>query len=336
MFGAGISMTNVQTANLERRMAKVQAGSTGFTASVMGHDLNQGLAGPTGLDGKSGPAANIPTVTDLRWGFFVAGFGEFTSVDDTLNAAGYDTDAGGVSPGLDYRITSNFAIGIMGGYSSTHSDLTDGGHMDMDSGKIGAYATAFSGGFYVNGAATFGFNDYDTERAGLGGNAGGSTEGRDFNGLIAIGYDWKGGGLTIGPTVSYQYTHVEFDGFTEQGSLAPLAFGDQDTNSSRTALGARISYDCHLGRTLFRPEFRAAWQHEFDDSEYSITSRFASGAGNAFTVSGPNIGRDSALVGAGFAVIFSDRFSIYAYYDGEFGRTNYISHNVSGGLRVSF
>lgn len=90
-----------------------------------------------------------------------------------------------------------------------------------------------------------------------------------------------------------------------------------------------------MGNALVRPELRAAWQHEFDDSEYSITSSFANGAGNAFTVTGPNVGRDSALVGAGVAVIF-DRISIYAYYDGEFGRTNYISHNVTGGVRVSF
>ena len=63
---------------------------------------------------------------------------------------------------------------------------------------------------------------------------------------------------------------------------------------------------------------------------------FANGAGNSFTVNGPAIGRDSLLIGAGAAVIFNDRVSVYAYYDGELARTNYSSNNVSAGLRFSF
>jgi len=32
----------------------------------------------------------------------------------------------------------------------------------------------------------------------------------------------------------------------------------------------------------------------------------------------------------------SERFSIYAFYDGELLRTNYRSNNVSAGLRLRF
>ncbi len=85
-----------------------------------------------------------------------------------------------------------------------------------------------------------------------------------------------------------------------------------------------------------RPELRVAWQHEFGDTEYSIVSSFANGAGNSFTVVGPQIGRDSLLIGAGAAVLFGERVSIYAYYDGELARTNYSSNNVSAGVRVTF
>jgi outer membrane autotransporter protein len=91
-----------------------------------------------------------------------------------------------------------------------------------------------------------------------------------------------------------------------------------------------------MGNVLVRPEIRAAWQHEFGDRDYSLVSRFANGAGNSFTVNGPAIGRDSLLIGAGAAVMFNDRISAYAYYDGEVARTNYSSHNVSAGVRVTF
>jgi outer membrane autotransporter protein len=157
-----------------------------------------------------------------------------------------------------------------------------------------------------------------------------------LNALVAAGYEWKKGALTIGPTVSYQYTYVELDSFTEHGSLAPLSFSSQNANSSRTALGGKASYDLHAGRVLIRPEIRAAWQHEFGDTQDSIVASLASGAGNSFSVNGPGIGRDSLLIGAGAAVLFNDRVSVYAYYDGELARTNYSSNNVSAGLRVSF
>jgi outer membrane autotransporter protein len=339
-FSFGISTANIQTDNLERRMNNVRGGSTGFSAAgfsinTRGHDFNLGLAGPSGAEGKGGPSVMQPTPGN-RWGVFVTGIGEFTDVDSTDNASGYDLSTGGVTFGVDYRLSPNFAIGMMGGYAHTNGDLAEGGNLDVDGGKIGLYATAFSGGFYVNGAATGGLNDYDTRRTALLGTASGDTEGHEFTGLIAGGYDWKKGNLTVGPIASFQYTYVDFDGFTEHGSLAPLTFNDQSADSSRTALGAKASYDWNMGRVLVKPEIRAAWQHEFGDTDYSIVSRFANGAGNSFTVTGPAIGRDSLLLGAGAAVLFNDRVSAYAYYDGELARTNYSSHNVSGGVRITF
>ena len=53
---------------------------------------------------------------------------------------------------------------------------------------------------------------------------------------------------------------------------------------------------------------------------------------------GPHIGRDSAQIDAGFAILWGrcHRLSTYLYYDGNIGRDSYASHAVSGGLRVGF
>jgi outer membrane autotransporter protein len=98
----------------------------------------------------------------------------------------------------------------------------------------------------------------------------------------------------------------------------------------------KACYDWKVGNVLLRPELRAAWQHEYGLSAYPIIASFANGAGSGFTVSGLKIGRDSLLLGAGVAVLWNDRISTYIYYDGELGRTNYDSHNVSAGVRVTF
>ena len=45
---------------------------------------------------------------------------------------------------------------------------------------------------------------------------------------------------------------------------------------------------------------------------------------------------DSLLPGAGVAVLWNERTATYVYYDGDLGRSNYQSNNVSGGVRREF
>jgi autotransporter-associated beta strand protein len=340
IYSSGFSVQNVQADNLNRRMSNVRAGSTGFSSA--GFTMNgvtpsysSGLAGPTGAEGKTGPSVLAP-VPENRWGVFATGLGEFTHVAGTDGASGFNLQTGGVTVGVDYRIGSNFAVGLLAGYAHTNADLVNNGNLDVNSAKFGLYATAFTGGFYLNSAVTGGWSDYDSHRTALGGTASGSTDGGDFNVLVSGGYDWKTGNLSIGPTASFQYNYLSFNSFTESGSLAPLKYNDQDTDSIRTAFGMKATYDWKVGKVLVRPELRLAWQHEYGLSAYPIAAGFANGAGSSFTVSGPKIGRDSLLIGAGAAVIWNDRIATYIYYDGEVARTNYDSHNISGGIRITF
>ena len=164
----------------------------------------------------------------------------------------------------------------------------------------------------------------------------GSTDGSEFNALIAYGSDWTFGCLNIGTWSTVQYNHLSIDKFTEEGSLAPLEIQDQSEDSIRVTTGLRASYDIKMGHAIIRPEVRAAYQHEYGDDAYQIDSRFASGAGDVFRVRGPHIGRDAALVGAGVSVQWSRCCSVYAYYDGVLGRDNYNNNAVSGGVRISF
>jgi fibronectin-binding autotransporter adhesin len=338
----GIAWANVQTTNLERRLEDVQCGSTGFSASGFSFTLSggasgvsAGLAGVSGPEGKEGPPGPAP-VPENRWGIFVTGVGEFTSVGNTADAAGFDVRTGGVTLGADYRLGSNLAVGLLGGYANAGVDLANGGSLEVNGGKLGLYGTTFSCGSYLDAAVIGGRSAYDSRRATLLGLARGSTDGSDLSALVAGGYDWKLGGLSVGPTASFQYTWVGVDGFTEQGSLAPLKIDDQHAESKRTALGAKASYDWKVGGLVVTPELRASWQHEFGQTQYAVASSFASGAGTGFSVTGPSIGHDSLLIGAGVLARWNDRFAIFAYYDGEFGRANYDSNSVSAGVRVFF
>jgi autotransporter-associated beta strand protein len=336
----GQAVGKVQVSNIGQRLANIRAGSTGFSASgfaISGPaaSVGEGFAGPTGSEGKGGSSVLAPSPGN-RWGVFLTGLGEFTEVDDTPNAAGYNVDTGGFTLGVDYRLTPNFALGFTAGYAHTTVNLNGGGDIDVNGGKLGFYATAFANGFYLDTAVSGGPSGYNTHRTALQGTASGDTDGADFNFLVAAGYDWKKGDLTVGPTASFQFSYTSLDGFTETGSLAPLKFPQQNYESERSAFGAKAFYDWKIGHITVEPQVSAAWQHEYGSAAYTVVANFANGAGNSFTVSGPKIGRDSLLIGAGATVIWNDRVSTYLYYDGEVARTNYQSHNVSGGVRISF
>ena len=348
IFEIGFSYANIQHTNIQRRTDDLRSGASGFSAGGLAMQgsgpgysgpirFRTGAAGPTGYEGKeSKEDKTVYAPEDYRWGTFLTGVGEWVEVGNTTNARGYDITTGGFTVGLDYKVTPNFALGVSAGYAGTGADLTRGGRIYANSGKLGLYATYFTGGFYVDAAANGGYNSYDTKRRSLGGTARGDTEGGEFSGLLGGGYDFQVGGLKVGPTASVQYTYLGFDDFRERGSLAPLRIGSQDLESFRSALGVRASYDWRVGGMIVRPEVRTAWQHEFGDTEYGIEAAFASGAGNDFTVDGSRLGRDSLLLGAGVAVQITDRTSTYLYYDGQLARSEYQSHAVSGGVRVVY
>lgn len=377
IFTIGTSFDNVQSQSLQSYLDTLRSGG-GFSAgglALNGFSVNYagpiqfrtGAAGPNGDDGKSSKEIQQVAPTENRWGAFLTGTGEWVGVSDDANARGYDIANGGFTLGVDYKINSHLAVGLMAGYVGTGVDLNDGGRVFANGGKLGLYATWFENrqpveaapsglskdsskdsskeapvmqpvdpGLYADIAVVGGYSSYDVRRSALEGTARGDTDGGDLNVLFGAGYDFKRGNFTFGPTASFNYTYVGVGSFNESGSLAPLHIGSQHQESIRTAFGAKASYDWKCGGLLIKPELRAAWQHEYGDATYAIDSSFANGAGGNFTVWGPRIGRDSFLLGAGFAVQVNDRLSTYFYYDGELGRTRYDSHAVSGGVRVAF
>jgi outer membrane autotransporter protein len=235
-------------------------------------------------------------------GAWISGTGDFVNVSGDGNGKGYDFATGGVTLGVDYRLTKNFAIGIAAGYAHTGTNLTGDGSIDVNSGKAGIYAAYYNGGFYLNGYVGGGFNSYDTQRDALVGNATGNTDGGEFNALVSGGYEFHCGRLTFGPIASLQYTYVDFGGFTESGSLAPLRIESKSQGSLRTNLGLSASYTFKISKVQITPSLRASWEHEYLYSALPIDAQFASGAGSVFTVNGSAVGHDSALIDAGLNV----------------------------------
>jgi outer membrane autotransporter protein len=339
VFEIWFSGANTQRFNVQNRFDDIMAGSTGFVSNVSyptppptGKQL---IEGKGVADGKG--IKEVAPSPENRWGVWVTGFGDFVNVDNEGPVQGYSFTTGGVTVGIDYRLTDNFVIGLMGGYAHTWTDLNPSGSVDMNAGWGGGYAGYFSRGLYIDGAVFGGGDSFNTSRAALlGGNATGSSNGYVFSSFIAGGYDFHIGQLTIGPTAALQYSSAEINGFSENGSIAPLRVSEDTQDSLRTDLGFRAWYDIHVGQIGVRPFVRAAWEHEYEYSALPISASLVDIPGPSTTIFGPSLGHDSAVVNAGVSVQWTRSFSTYVSYDGQLGRDRYNSNGVSGGLRFAF
>ena len=322
-FQLSRSSTKAEAATIENRLDEIHV-----------------MLAPTVAPGPSGPpddkgSKDVMPPPDSRMGFFSNGSGQFVNVGDTSNAKGYNFGSGSATVGVDYRLTEHLVTGALFEYAGSTVDLAGSGRLNANSFHGGAYASAFDGGAYGNGFLGGAGNDYDVRRPGLGSFARGSTTGGDFNALVTTGYDFHARGFTYGPVASFQYTHTGVDSFNEIGSLAPLHVNASSGDSLLINVGARVTYEWHIGKLVLVPEVRATWQHEYDNT-YDETSATMLLGGPTFKVASAAIGRDSLVVHTGFALRVTRDLSLYAYYDGELARTNYQENNVMVGFRVSF
>jgi fibronectin-binding autotransporter adhesin len=333
------SNANIQRLNLEGRLDDLRGGSSGFSSNMKLNGATVNSNGQSGTDGKSSKAVAEPILRPgpgNRWGVWITGFGDFVSVDGDANVNGYNFTTGGVSLGIDYRIIDQLAIGVMGEYSHTWTSLQPSGNIDVSSGRGGVYATWYNHGFYLNGAIYVGHNNYASSRTSLDGLASGSTEGTELSTFVSGGYDFHFGFLTVGPLAALQYTYANIDGFSENGSLAPLRIESNSANSLRSNVGFRLFYQWQVGKVLIEPSLKAAWEHEYLYSALLITAGFVGIPGSSATFFGPNEGHDSAIVSAGVSAQWTPAVTVYLNYDGQLGRENYNSNAVTGGVRISF
>jgi len=227
---------------------------------------------------------------------WISGSGDYVSVSGDGNAIGYDFTTGGVTLGLDYRLSRHLAVGVAFGDAHTWTNLTGDGNIEANSGRAGLYAAFYQGGFYLNGYSGGGYDSYDTR---------------------------------FGPLATLQYTYVNIRGNTESGSLAPLQINSKSADSLRTNLGATVLYSDKVGKAEVTPSLRVSWQHEYLYSALPVTAQFAGETGNAFTVVGPSEGHDNLLINAGVDVKWTPTIGTYFGYSGQVGRSRYDSH---GGL----
>ncbi len=260
------------------------------------------------------------------------------SVSGDANAGGYDISATGLTLGADRHLSDKIVVGGAFNYLTSSADLVNGGSLDMDTVSAQVYATWFDAGWHFEGMLGGALNSYETQRLAVGGAASGDADGFGFTTVIGGGYDWERGPWQFGPSLALQYMNASIKEFTETGSLAPLRINSQSEAAMHSQLGVKLRYR-HLipdSWTLITPEVQFAWRHDFLDNRISLDSQFASGAGNSFSVTGPELGRESIIVSLGCSVQWKPEMNTYLNYTLQRGRNGYASGFLNLGFRYSF
>lgn len=296
----------------------------------------RGVAGPMGED-PNRPKRNKGFLKDLQ--FFAEPFAATFRQKTSTNRLGYTGQSYGVQFGADTWLGQNVLAGLAVSYAHTEVDWAHGrGEGDVETLRVGPFATYTQGGLFLDVWATCGFHWNDTERdvvvGALRREADADYGANDASVYLGGGYDFELSGFTLTPTASLQYTCYRQESFRESGGGgAGLRVGAETFHSLRSRLGMRLARELKMDKVTLVPEVFAGWSKEYIDDQ-SLDSSFLAG-GAKFTTRQGGLASDSAYFGAGVSAKLDSGSVLFLRYEAAQSSSE-SAHFFSAGINVPF
>ncbi len=349
---------NVQTRNIASRQAALRRGVRGLDVGGLGFfkDGHQVATSQLLRHDSRGGAASADSIGDFgRFGVFINGSISGGDRDATANEEGFDFDTYGLTLGVDYRITDDFAAGLALGYDNSEIDLdSEGGGLDSQSLSLTLFGVYYpSANLYLNGSLTYGGSDFDQDRVIRYALEDGTTVDQrataDFNGdqwSISLdgGYDLSNGPWTYGPLARLQYIKADVDDYRERmsdpdavGSGWALVIEDQDLESLTFSLGGQVSFASSQSWGVLQPTLRAEWVHEFEDDTDFVVGRFLGDpSSEQFRLPTDATDANYFNLGVGVSAVFAGGGSAFLYYQSTLGFDDLSYYSLGAGVRWEF
>ncbi|MCO6409137.1 autotransporter domain-containing protein [Hoeflea alexandrii] len=313
-------------------------GNSRFARDAAGNRIRSAFEG---VPGGNQPVMAFDDLGGVPVGAAVWGhtYGSWSRFGGNGNAAGMNTTSGGFLFGADADMAAGWRGGLMAGYGNVSFNVdarVSSG--DAHSYTLGAYAGRQVGPLGLRLGASYALHDLSTSRH----VSAGTLRNTLSTGHVAstaqlfgeVGYSLEGGGARFEPFAAIALIHQHTPAFTETGGAAALSVASASQTLGVTTIGLRVerqvaageSYTASLGGSL-------GWSHMIGDPEQSSSMRFSSG--NAFTISGLPLDRDTAQIEAGLRLNFEDGAIFNLDYQGELG-TRTQSHGVAARFSKSF
>lgn len=332
---------NVQNTQIQQRLWAVRAGRA-----------QDETVAPVADGGKSATMSGKKVVAPVaepeqKWVTFADGNGMWSQAQSVNNLPGYNSYGGGVQIGATYEFLKGLSVGPYVGYQGTKVNFNGsnggGSSATQNSVRYGLMGEYQKGGWYTDGIVGGAYNSVDVNHGiNISGNgntfssmANGNVAGGEFDSMLGTGYEFKAGKLTFGPATSLQYTYLQLGGTTETGA-GPLnqTIGSQNASSMLYTLGGQASYTLDLTQSVkLQPFVSFAWQHEFLQNGYNLTSSIL---GQSYNYQTTNPGRDQYIAGIGGNLVLSKSISAYAICNLINGDQRIFSQAISGGINWKF
>jgi outer membrane autotransporter protein len=337
-----IEQTYNQTQLLTQRLGTVRVGAQGFQAIGLSQPIKYDKDGTSAADAKTASPI-VESAMATNWNAWVMANGEFSISRGLAGVPNYNNNAGGFLVGADYRLSENFAAGLFAGYEYSYAKYDGGSSTRGNSALFGLYGSyTHEDGYYADAIVSGGYTGFQTRRSiefgTIDRTASADPNSGQFSAALNLGKDFEIGKFTLGPIIGAQYTYAGIGGFTETGAESlDLALGQQNANSLRTNLGARLAYNWEVASNItLIPEVRGFWMHEFLNNPRNISSTLDGGNGPSFDYETTAPYRDSVFGGAGISAKIGDRWSGSVFYNVNFGAEGYTNNIISTSLGFSF
>lgn len=285
--------------------------------------------------------------SDPRSGWWLKGTGYFGEQDAETAFGGYDSTILGSMIGYDAPLGADTRAGLGVGYarSAVDSKASDSS-TDADTYQATAYLGHESGPWFINGSASFGWNEYSGSRhiafAGIDRTAEAEYDGKDYTAFASTGYHFPMQEFTITPLASLQYTYMDLDGYTETGAGdINLRVNSRDYDFLESGLGVKVERGFVYGEgTTIVPDLHAKWLHELNKPSLQNTAAFNVAGGAEFTTPELQTPDNTYNVGAGLTLLScacaGKTWSLEAVYDHDWGNDGYDADRLMAKLAVNF
>ena len=240
--------------------------------------------------------------------------------------------------GADWALTSDWRMGVLGGYSKTDVD-SSGMDGTVNSWHAGAYAIRQSGALALRLGAAYSGHNGDSKRSvmfnGFSDRPKGDYHASSQQAFAELGYALSNGRLNAEPFANLGYQRYERDSYSEKGGAAALHVDKQTQDNFNSTLGVRLAHLSQLENGIsITPRLSAGWKHTYGDVSSSTRQAFVLG-GSAFNVEGSALDRNSLVLEAGLDIGVSARQTLGVGYTGDIG-SNSRNHGLLGQWQISF
>lgn len=252
--------------------------------------------------------------------FWAQGFGSWGAFDGDDGGKTLDRDTSGVLLGGD-ALLNLWRVGVTGGYSQSNIKPRDrASSVSSDNYHLGVYAGTQHGALAFRTGLAQSWHDLDARRTiaipGLSGRTRAEyrADALQAFGEVAFGLT-AGDGARLEPFANLAHIRLKTDGFSESGGDAALTSEKVSADATFATLGLRAEQAFDLGETNAALRWTVGWRRASGATSPQSVHAFT--AGDAFTITGAPISKDSAVLEGGLALSFTPATTMSLGYAGQ-------------------